>query len=195
LRRRRVVVERLGGDGPIVCHLDDTLFHRAGRKVNGAGSFSDAVRSTRRRSSTRSASTSWCWRSGSTRLGAGCPWHCPSGWRCCQPPRKGYPGCDSLDQNFGPGRFGDPLRPLTWWWSVEVMYPDTKHWAAIPGRRSKLGRRRRAALSCRDEVLTAITALTECEDREVLRSARSTPRWRRAARPMPSRPSSRPCNE
>jgi hypothetical protein len=44
-----VVIERLGGDGPIVCYLDDTLFHRAGRKVDGAGSFRDAVRSTRSR--------------------------------------------------------------------------------------------------------------------------------------------------
>jgi hypothetical protein len=36
-----VVVERLAGDGPVVCYLDDTLFHRAGRKVSGAGSFRD----------------------------------------------------------------------------------------------------------------------------------------------------------
>ena len=42
-----VVVERLGSDGPIVCYLDDTLFHRGGPKVDGAGSFRDAVRSTR----------------------------------------------------------------------------------------------------------------------------------------------------
>ncbi len=41
------VVDHLGGDGPIVCYLDDTLFHRAGAKVNGAASFRDAVRSTR----------------------------------------------------------------------------------------------------------------------------------------------------
>jgi hypothetical protein len=44
-----VVVEHLGPEGPVVCYLDDTLFHRAGRKVNGAGSFRDAVRSTRSR--------------------------------------------------------------------------------------------------------------------------------------------------
>ncbi|MGH9267980.1 MAG: IS701 family transposase [Acidimicrobiales bacterium] len=42
-----VVIEHLSGDGPIVCYLDDTLFHRAGRKVEGAGSYRDAVRSTR----------------------------------------------------------------------------------------------------------------------------------------------------
>lgn len=42
-----VVVEHLDADGPIVCYLDDTLFHRPGRKVNGAGSFRDAVHSTR----------------------------------------------------------------------------------------------------------------------------------------------------
>lgn len=41
------VVEHLGPDGQIVCYLDDTLFHRPGRKVEGAGSFRDAVRSTR----------------------------------------------------------------------------------------------------------------------------------------------------
>ncbi len=44
-----LAVEHLGPDGPVVCYLDDTLFHRAGRKVNGAGSFRDAVRSTRSR--------------------------------------------------------------------------------------------------------------------------------------------------
>ncbi len=44
-----VVVGHLGGNGPVVCYLDDTLFHRAGRKVNGAGSFRDAVRSTHSR--------------------------------------------------------------------------------------------------------------------------------------------------
>lgn len=41
------VVEHLGPDGPLVCYLDDTPFHREGRKVEGAGSFRDAVRSTR----------------------------------------------------------------------------------------------------------------------------------------------------
>ena len=44
-----VVVEHLGPEGPVICYLDDTLFHRAGRKVDGAGSFRDAVRSTRSR--------------------------------------------------------------------------------------------------------------------------------------------------
>lgn len=43
------VVERLGPDGPIVCLLDDSLFHRRGPNVDGAGSFRDAVRSTRNR--------------------------------------------------------------------------------------------------------------------------------------------------
>jgi hypothetical protein len=42
-----VVIEHLGPEGPIVCYLDDTLFHRAGRNVDGAASFRDAVRSTR----------------------------------------------------------------------------------------------------------------------------------------------------
>jgi hypothetical protein len=50
---------------------------------------------------------------------------------------------------------------------VEVTYPNTNHWAAIPGRRIKLGRRRLAALSCRDEVLSAIVALGEREGRDV----------------------------
>ena len=43
------VVEHLGPSGPIVCLLDDTLLHRPGRKVEGAGSYRDAVRSTHRR--------------------------------------------------------------------------------------------------------------------------------------------------
>lgn len=36
-------------DGPIIIDCDDTLFHKTGRKINGAGSFRDAVRSTRNR--------------------------------------------------------------------------------------------------------------------------------------------------
>ena len=35
------------GNGRILVDLDDTLFHRTGRKVNGAGWWRDAVRSTR----------------------------------------------------------------------------------------------------------------------------------------------------
>jgi len=42
-------VAHLGADGPIVCLLDDTLMHRPGRNVNGAGSYRDAVRSTHSR--------------------------------------------------------------------------------------------------------------------------------------------------
>jgi len=37
------------GPGPIVVVLDDTLLHRPGRKVDGAGSWRDAVRSTANR--------------------------------------------------------------------------------------------------------------------------------------------------
>ena len=44
-----LAVARVGPDGPIVCLLDDTLMHRPGRKVEGAGSYRDAVRSTHRR--------------------------------------------------------------------------------------------------------------------------------------------------
>ena len=43
------LVDHLCMDGPLVCLLDDTLFHRPGRKVEGAGSFRDAVRSTHKR--------------------------------------------------------------------------------------------------------------------------------------------------
>ncbi|MDQ6617385.1 MAG: transposase [Actinomycetota bacterium] len=44
-----LAVEHLGPDGPIVCLLDDTLMHRHGPNVNGAGSYRDAVRSTHSR--------------------------------------------------------------------------------------------------------------------------------------------------
>jgi hypothetical protein len=44
-----LVVERLVGPGRVVVYLDDTLFHRNGPKVDGAGSWRDAVRSPRRR--------------------------------------------------------------------------------------------------------------------------------------------------
>jgi len=37
------------GDGVVALDLDDTLFHKSGRKVEGAGIFRDAVRSTGKR--------------------------------------------------------------------------------------------------------------------------------------------------
>ncbi len=43
----RVLVKRFYPSGIILVDLDDTLFHRTGRKVNGAGWWRDAVRSTR----------------------------------------------------------------------------------------------------------------------------------------------------
>ena len=45
----KLVVARLAGDGRVVVYLDDTLFHRNGPKVDGTGSWRDAVRSTRKR--------------------------------------------------------------------------------------------------------------------------------------------------
>jgi hypothetical protein len=39
---------RWAGTGRLTLYLDDTLFHRAGPQVNGAGSWRDAVRSTSR---------------------------------------------------------------------------------------------------------------------------------------------------
>ena len=43
------VAEHLGPQGKVVVLVDDTLFHRGGRKVEGAGSYRDAVRSTHKR--------------------------------------------------------------------------------------------------------------------------------------------------
>lgn len=40
------MVNALAREGPIQLDLDDTLFHKSGRKVEGAGVFRDAVRST-----------------------------------------------------------------------------------------------------------------------------------------------------
>src|SRR5262245_59493348 len=40
-----LLVSHLGGNLVLVLDLDDTLFHKAGRKVNGAGSFRDPIRS------------------------------------------------------------------------------------------------------------------------------------------------------
>lgn len=45
---RRLVASRCK-DGPIDLDLDDTLFHKSGRKVDGAGIYRDAVRSTGKR--------------------------------------------------------------------------------------------------------------------------------------------------
>ena len=42
-----LLVEHFYPTGIIIVDLDDTLFHRSGRKVNGAGWWRDAVRSTR----------------------------------------------------------------------------------------------------------------------------------------------------
>jgi hypothetical protein len=44
-----LVVQHVAPDGPIVCLLDDTLLHRHGPQVDGAGSYRDAVRSTHHR--------------------------------------------------------------------------------------------------------------------------------------------------
>ena len=42
------IVERLVAiDAPVLADLDDTLHHKAGRRIEGAGIFRDAVRSTR----------------------------------------------------------------------------------------------------------------------------------------------------
>jgi hypothetical protein len=40
-----LLVSQLGGNLRLVVDLDDTLFHKAGHKVNGAGSFRDPIRS------------------------------------------------------------------------------------------------------------------------------------------------------
>jgi hypothetical protein len=44
----RMLVQTFCRTGIITLALDDTLFHRSGRKVNGAGYWRDAVRSTRK---------------------------------------------------------------------------------------------------------------------------------------------------
>ena len=44
-----LAAEHLGPEGAVVCLIDDTLLHRGGRKVEGAGSYRDAVRSTHKR--------------------------------------------------------------------------------------------------------------------------------------------------
>ena len=44
----RLVVRLVATEGRLVLYLDDTLFHRNGPKVEGAGVFRDAVRSTKR---------------------------------------------------------------------------------------------------------------------------------------------------
>jgi len=44
------IVERLvSDDASVFLDLDDTVFHKTGRKIEGAGSFRDAVNSTRKR--------------------------------------------------------------------------------------------------------------------------------------------------
>lgn len=42
-----LLIARFAPEGPIPLTLDDTLHHKTGRRVNGAGIFRDAVRSTR----------------------------------------------------------------------------------------------------------------------------------------------------
>jgi len=44
-----LLAEHLGPEGKVVILVDDTLWHRGGRKVEGAGSYRDAVRSSHRR--------------------------------------------------------------------------------------------------------------------------------------------------
>jgi len=44
----KILIQTFSRKGPIMLALDDTLFHRSGRKVEGAGWWRDAVRSTRK---------------------------------------------------------------------------------------------------------------------------------------------------
>jgi hypothetical protein len=44
----RLLVTRLAREGTVSTDLDDTLYHKSGRKIEGAGIFRDAVRSTTR---------------------------------------------------------------------------------------------------------------------------------------------------
>jgi len=44
-----LAVARFAPSGPVTLQVDDTLFHKTGRKVDGAGSFRDAVASTHAR--------------------------------------------------------------------------------------------------------------------------------------------------
>src|SRR4030042_2050588 len=44
----KILIQTFCRKGPIMLALDDTLFHRSGRKVEGAGWWRDAVRSTRK---------------------------------------------------------------------------------------------------------------------------------------------------
>jgi len=44
----KILIQTFCRNGTITLALDDTLFHRSGRKVNGAGWWRDAVRSTRK---------------------------------------------------------------------------------------------------------------------------------------------------
>lgn len=44
----KILIQTLCRNGTIMLALDDTLFHRSGRKVNGAGWWRDAVRSSRK---------------------------------------------------------------------------------------------------------------------------------------------------
>ncbi|MDQ6783434.1 MAG: transposase [Actinomycetota bacterium] len=43
------LVEQCCPTGTVIVDCDDTLFHKTGRKINGVGSFRDAIASTRRR--------------------------------------------------------------------------------------------------------------------------------------------------
>lgn len=43
----RIVAVLCPGDAPVTIDVDDTLFHKTGRRINGAGKFRDALRSTR----------------------------------------------------------------------------------------------------------------------------------------------------
>jgi hypothetical protein len=44
----KILVQTFCRNGIIILALDDTLFHRSGRKVDGAGWWRDAVRSTKK---------------------------------------------------------------------------------------------------------------------------------------------------
>jgi len=51
---------------------------------------------------------------------------------------------------------------------VEVLPPDTNRGPTFPGRQFRLGFRRPALSTCRDEVLAAITSLSGAPRKQVL---------------------------
>ena len=98
-----LVAAHLSPEEAVVCLIDDTPFHRPARKVEGAGSYRDAVLPPRAASCTPGGCAWSCSPSGSSRPGAGCPSRYRSGSHCTEKAGRSSPNWPGVPRPSSPG--------------------------------------------------------------------------------------------